>query len=172
MPSRTLAASLLALARLASLASPPHIVIILADDLGYADLSLSPHHQPEVATPHIDALAADGGVTFSRAYATASICAPSRAGLMLGRYQQRVGVHSDGDGDVGFDPAIPLFPRYLAARGYVSMAIGKWHLGLDGDYPELKWHANQRGFNRSFYFMAQVSAVSELSFAERPRDAP
>ena len=82
MPSRALAASLLALARLASLASPPHIVIILADDLGYADLSLSPHHQPEVATPHIDALAADGGVTFARAYATASICAPSRAGLL------------------------------------------------------------------------------------------
>ena len=69
-------------AAFSSTTTPKHILLIVVDDLGYADLSLSPHHQPEVATPHIDALAADGGVTFARAYATASICAPSRAGLL------------------------------------------------------------------------------------------
>ena len=139
---------------ISAVTAPPNVVFILSDDQGYADVSLNPDHPAEISTPNIDALAAEGGVVFSRAYASASICAPSRAGIMLGRYQQRVGVYSDGDGDVGFDPMIPIFPQYLPAA-YTSMAIGKWHLGLDGDYPELKWHANQRGFNESFYFMAQ-----------------
>ena len=73
---------------------------------------------------------------------------------MLGRYQQRVGVYSAGDGGRGFDPKLPIFPSFLP-KSYVSTAIGKWHLGLDEDYPELKWHAVNRGFSECYKFMGR-----------------
>ena len=73
----------------------PNVVVILTDDQGYADISLNPHHPKEVSTPHMDALAR-GGVVFSQAYTSGNVCSPTRAGLMLGRYQQRVGVYSAG----------------------------------------------------------------------------
>lgn len=113
----------------------PNVVVILTDDQGYADISLNPLHPKEVSTPHMDALAKDG-IAFSQAYTSGSVCSPTRAGLMLGRYQQRVGVYSAGDGGRGFDPTLPIFPSFLPDQ-YVSTAIGKWHLGLDEDYPEL-----------------------------------
>ena len=138
---------------LAAANRPPNIVVILTDDQGYADISLNPHHPKEVSTPHIDALAKDG-VLFSQAYTSGNVCSPTRAGLMLGRYQQRVGVYSAGDGGRGFDPTIPIFPSFLPDR-YVSTAIGKWHLGLDRDYPALKWHAISRGFDECYKFMGR-----------------
>ena len=98
-------------------------MVILTDDQGYADISLNPDHPKEVSTPHMDALAKDG-VLFSQAYTSGNVCSPTRAGLMLGRYQQRVGVYSAGDGGRGFDPRIPIFPSFLPAK-YVSTAIGK-----------------------------------------------
>lgn len=134
-------------------ATQPNIVVILTDDQGYADISLNPHHPKEVSTPNMDALAADG-VVFSQAYTSGHVCSPTRAGLMLGRYQQRVGVYSAGDGGRGFDPALPIFPSLLPKQ-YVSTAIGKWHLGLDEDYPELKWHAMNRGFDECYKFMGR-----------------
>jgi len=131
----------------------PNIVVILTDDQGYADISFNPHHPREVSTPHMDALAREG-VFFSQGYISGSVCSPTRAGLMLGRYQQRVGVYSAGDGGRGFDPKIPIFPSFLP-KEYVSTAIGKWHLGLDEDYPELKWHALSRGFDECYKFMGR-----------------
>jgi hypothetical protein len=131
--------------KLSAAADPPNIVVILTDDQGYADISLNPLHPKEVSTPHMDALAKEG-VAFSQAYTSGSVCSPTRAGLVLGRYQQRVGVYSAGDGGRGFDPKLPIFPSFLPEQ-YVSTAIGKWHLGLDEDYPELKWHALNRGSN-------------------------
>ena len=131
----------------------PNIVVILTDDQGYADISLNPHHPKEVSTPHMDALAKDG-VMFSQAYTSGNVCSPTRAGLMLGRYQQRVGVYSAGDGGRGFDPSIPIFPSFLPEK-YVSTAIGKWHLGLDSDFPALKWHAMSRGFDECYKFMGR-----------------
>ncbi len=131
----------------------PNIVVILTDDQGYADISLNPHHSKEVSTPHMDALAAQG-VVFSQAYTSGQVCSPTRAGLMLGRYQQRVGVYSAGDGGRGFDPKLPIFPSFLP-KSYASTAIGKWHLGLDKDYPELKWHAMSRGFDECYKFMGR-----------------
>jgi len=125
---------------------PPNIVVIVTDDQGYADISFNPHH-PE------DALARDG-VFFTQAYLSGNVCSPTRAGLMLGRYQQRVGVYTAGDGGRGFDPTIPIFPALLP-EPYVSMAVGKWHLGLDEDYPELKWHALNRGFDECYKFMGR-----------------
>ncbi|MFC1762954.1 sulfatase-like hydrolase/transferase [Planctomycetota bacterium] len=134
-------------------AALPNIVVILTDDQGYADISLNPHHPKEVSTPHMDALATDG-VFFSQAYTSGHVCSPTRAGLMLGRYQQRVGVYSAGDGGRGFDPKLPIFPSFLP-NSYVAGAFGKWHLGLDDDYPELKWHAMSRGFDECYKFMGR-----------------
>jgi arylsulfatase A-like enzyme len=134
-------------------AKPPNIVVILTDDQGYADISLNPHHPKEVSTPNMDALAHDG-VVFSQGYTSGHVCSPTRAGLMLGRYQQRVGVYSAGDGGRGFDPTLPIFPSFLPDE-YVSIAIGKWHLGLDEDYPQLKWHAMNRGFDECYKFMGR-----------------
>ncbi len=133
--------------------APPNIVAIISDDQGYADISFNPHHPKEVSTPHLDALAKEG-VFFTQAYTSGNVCSPTRAGLMLGRYQQRVGVYTGGDGGRGFDPKIPIFPSFLP-EPYVSMAVGKWHLGLDEDFPELKWHAVNRGFDECYKFMAR-----------------
>ncbi|MEM9161061.1 MAG: sulfatase-like hydrolase/transferase, partial [Verrucomicrobiota bacterium] len=65
-----------------------------------------------------------------------------------------VGVYTAGDGGQGFDPKKRIFPGFLP-EVYRSMAIGKWHLGLDNDYPELKWHAMNRGFHEAFKFMGR-----------------
>ncbi len=135
------------------LAAPPNIVIILTDDQGYADISFNPDHAREVSTPHMDALAREG-VFFTQAYTSGHVCSPTRAGLMLGRYQQRVGVYTAGQGGSGFDPTLPIFPAFLPDE-YTSTAIGKWHLGLDTDYPELKWHAVTRGFDECYKFMGR-----------------
>jgi arylsulfatase A-like enzyme len=134
-------------------ATPPNIVVIISDDQGYADFGFNPHHPKEVSTPHLDALAKEG-VFFTQAYTSGPVCSPTRAGLMLGRYQQRVGVYTAGDGGRGFDPTLPIFPSFLP-RDYVRMAIGKWHLGLDQDYPALKWHALNRGFDECYLFMGR-----------------
>lgn len=131
----------------------PNVVVILTDDQGYGDISLNPDHAFDVSTPNMDALAADG-IRFSQAYTSGQTCSPTRAGLMLGRYQHRVGVYSKADGGRGFDPAVPIFPTFLPDE-YVSTVIGKWHLGLDDDYPELKWHASNRGFDEAYTFMGR-----------------
>ncbi|MDA7640454.1 sulfatase-like hydrolase/transferase [Opitutaceae bacterium] len=131
----------------------PNIVVILTDDQGYADISFNPDHPKEVSTPHMDALAKEG-VFFSQAYTSGPVCSPTRAGIMLGQYQQRVGIYTAGDGGKGFDPKMPIFPSFLPEE-YTSMAIGKWHLGLDEDYPELKWHAMNRGFDEAYKFMGR-----------------
>ena len=134
-------------------ADHPNIVVILTDDQGYADISFNPDHPKEVSTPHMDALAKEG-VFFSQAYTSGPVCSPTRAGIMLGQYQQRVGIYTAGDGGKGFDPEMPVFPSFLPEE-YTSMAIGKWHLGLDEDYPELKWHAMNRGFDEAYKFMGR-----------------
>ena len=79
-----------------SMAQGPNIVVILTDDQGYADISLNPLHPQEVLTPQMDALAKDG-VFFAQGYTSGHVCSPTRAGLMLGQYQQRVGVYSAGE---------------------------------------------------------------------------
>lgn len=146
---------LLALGSLTSViaADRPNIVVILTDDQGYADISFNPNHPKEVNTPHMDKLAEEG-VFFTQAYTSGVVCSPTRAGMMLGKYQQRVGIYTAGEGGNGFDPKLRIFPGFLPDE-YTSMAIGKWHLGLDNDYPELKWHAMSRGFDEAYKFMGR-----------------
>ena len=137
----------------------PNIVLILADDLGSADLSC--YGSKDLRTPAIDSLAA-AGLRFRQAYANAPECTPSRCALLTGRYQQRVGglECAIGLGNVGrYDEAVWLqkrgelglpasestLPKLLKARGYDTAIFGKWHLGyLD------KFGPNRHGFDEFF----------------------
>ena len=132
---------------------PPNVVLILADDLGYADTRL--YGSKAIPTPHIDALGA-GGVKFTDAYVTASSCSPSRAGLITGRYQQRYGFEFNTSGGAithrlhrGLDPAAITLADVMQSAGYATAAIGKWHLGTQPQF-----HPLVRGFDEFYGFLA------------------
>ncbi len=133
----------------AATSRPPNIIVILTDDQGYADISFNPHHPKEVSTPHLDALARES-VWFSQGYITGNVCSPTRAGLMTGRYQQRAGVYTAGEGGRGIAQTETIFPRFLKPAGYVSGAFGKWHLGLTVEQGPVG-----RGFDESYGFLGR-----------------
>ena len=128
----------------------PNVVVIYADDMGYADLGVQGNQQ--VQTPHIDSLAANG-VRFSNSYVTGCVCSPSRAGLMTGRYQQRFGFDANAEGgDAKKDRAVRgldlqqiTFAQHMKQLGYATGLVGKWHLGASEGYLP-----TQRGFDE-FY---------------------
>lgn len=134
MPSltrRELLASLSATALLAANGSRPNIVLILADDLGYGDVSCN-NPRSKISTPFVDRLAAQG-MRFTDAHTPSAVCTPTRYGLMTGRYAWR-GSLKEGVLD-GFDP--PLIERsrttlaaLLKQNGYETGCVGKWHLGM------------------------------------------
>jgi hypothetical protein len=124
--------------------SRPHILYILADDLGFADLG---HRGSNIATPNIDALAA-GGVRLREFY-TQPLCTPTRAALMTGRYPMRYGLQMGvipSGASYGLDPAEQTLPALLKSAGYRTSLVGKWHLG----HADEKFWPRQRGFD-SFY---------------------
>jgi arylsulfatase A len=133
-------------------AKPPNIVIILADDMGYGDLGCYGH--PSIRTPNLDRMAAEG-MRFTDFYVAAPVCTPSRAGLMTGRLPIRSGMAGTLEGkhrdvlvpkNTGGLPANEItIAAALHAKGYVSEAIGKWHLG---HHPEFL--PTHHGFD-SFY---------------------
>jgi arylsulfatase A-like enzyme len=107
----------------------PNIVFILADDLGYADVSC--YGRPDLRTPNIDGLAARG-VRFLQAYANSAVCSATRTALITGRYQYRlpVGLEEPLAGrDVGLPPDHPTLPSILRKADYGTTLVGKWHLG-------------------------------------------
>ncbi len=110
----------------------PNILMILADDLGYGDLSC--YGAEDLKSPHLDRLA-NRGLKFSNFYANCPVCSPTRAALLTGRYQDMVGVpgviRTHADNSWGWlSPDAVLLPKTLKAAGYRSGIIGKWHLGL------------------------------------------
>jgi arylsulfatase A-like enzyme len=123
----------------------PNIVLILADDLGFADLGQQ--GSPDVKTPHIDAIAR-AGMSFSNAYITAPVCMPSRMGMMMGRYQQRFGMQTLGNDSIGVPETETNLGQMLRADGYATGIIGKWHLGT-GE----KFRPNGRGFDEFYGFL-------------------
>ncbi|MGI9495533.1 MAG: sulfatase-like hydrolase/transferase [Mariniblastus sp.] len=127
----------------------PNIVIILTDDQGYADVSYNPNSPPEVSTPHIDALA-NSSIICTQGYTSGHVCSTTRAGLMTGRYQQRFGIYTAGEGGSGVPLDEVFIPQRLKPAGYVSGALGKWHLGLTEEY-----HAMNRGFDEFYGFMGR-----------------
>jgi arylsulfatase A-like enzyme len=124
----------------------PNVVVLLADDLGYADVSFQ---GGKVPTPHIDRLAASG-VRFSSGYVTAPFCSPTRAALMTGRYQNRFGHETNPASvrDAGTPPSEVMIPELLASRGYRSALVGKWHLGVLEQF-----HPLEQGFDTFFGFL-------------------
>ena len=116
----------------------PNILYIMADDLGYADLSC--YGRREYQTPAIDSLARDG-VKFERAYANSPVCSATRTALMTGRYQYRLAVGLEeplAQRDVGLPPEHPTLPSLLKKAGYRTALIGKWHLGSLPKYGPLQ----------------------------------
>lgn len=116
----------------------PNIVFIMADDLGYADLSC--YGRQDYATPVLDRLAAEG-IRFTHAYANSAVCTATRVAWMTGRYQYRlpIGLEEPLQGrKLGLPPQHPTLPSLLRQAGYATSLVGKWHLGELPDYCPLK----------------------------------
>ncbi len=138
----------------------PNIIVIVADDLGNADVGY--HNQgTEIPTPNIDKLAA-AGVSFTSGYVMAPVCGPSRAALLTGRYQQSFGfVDNPGPFRVspetvpGIPTTVKILPEYLKEHGYATGLFGKWHVG--GESGEDEFFPTNRGFDEFFGFMGGAS---------------
>lgn len=129
----------------------PNIVFIMADDLGYADLSC--YGRREYVTPAIDRLAADG-LLMTQAYSNSPICSPTRIALMTGRYHQRLrgGLEEPikwPHPELGLPPAHPTLPSLLGRSGYGAALVGKWHMGWPPQFGPL-----QSGYDRFFGIVA------------------
>ncbi|AMX04177.1 sulfatase [Microbulbifer thermotolerans] len=126
----------------------PNIVVILADDLGYADVGFN--GSKDIFTPNLDKLASEGMV-FDAAYTAHPFCGPSRAGLMTGRYPHKIGAQFNlpvRGSFVGVPTEEKFISKLLNENGYYTGAVGKWHLGEAPEY-----HPNRRGFDEFYGFL-------------------
>jgi arylsulfatase A-like enzyme len=118
---------------------PPNILFILADDLGYADVSC--YGRRDFATPNIDRIGAQG-MRFLQGYANSAVCSATRLALITGRYQYRLRLGLEeplsGNPEVGLPPEHPTLPSLLKTAGYGTSLIGKWHLGALPKFGPLK----------------------------------
>ena len=125
----------------------PNVLFILADDLGYGDLSC--YGRPDYETPVLDRLASQG-MRFTSAYSAGSVCTPTRCALITGRYPQRLEVGLQEpltvrSPPVGIPPGHPTVPALMRDAGYETALIGKWHLGWRPEF-----HPNRHGYDEFF----------------------
>lgn len=129
--------------------SRPNILLILCDDLGYADVGFN--GAKDITTPNLDALASQGTI-FNEAYVAHPFCGPSRASLLTGRYAHKIGsqfnLPTEGDQTKGIDVRETYISKVLQQSGYYTGVIGKWHLGYQTEY-----HPNTRGFDDFYGFL-------------------
>lgn len=135
-------------ARASAAPARPNVLFILADDLGYGDLSC--YGRPDYKTPVLDGLATQG-VKFTSAYAAAPVCTPTRCAYITGRYPQRLPVGLEeplkrsSPPDAGLPPNHPTIASLLKANGYATSLVGKWHLGWKPEFGP-----NRHGFDEFF----------------------
>jgi arylsulfatase A-like enzyme len=148
---------------LSEAATKPNILLIVGDDMGYADVGF--HGCKDIPAPNLDALAASG-VRFTSGYVSGPYCSPTRAGLLTGRYQTRFG-HEFNPGGAG--SGLPLSERTIADRlktvGYATGLVGKWHLGAEPEYHPLK-----RGFDEFYGFMGGSHSYFQSAGIQRGTD--
>jgi len=126
--------------------SHPNIVYILADDMGYGDVSaLNP--ESKIRTPNIDKISEEG-MTFTDAHSNASVCTPTRYGILTGQYCWRSRIKKGVL--LGYSPTLieettPTVAKYLQKQGYTTACIGKWHLGIDFRLKDGTYHEGQSG---------------------------
>jgi len=150
-----------------SAADQPNILVILSDDAGYSDFGFS--GAKNFSTPNLNKFASEG-IHFTEGYVSASVCSPSRAGLLTGRNQQRFGYYDnlpvrpmpqDNANSSGLPDTEITIADALKENGYSTAVIGKWHLG----YGE-KFHPNNRGFD---YFYGMEGGARSYWPIEDPR---
>jgi arylsulfatase A len=147
----------------------PNIILILADDLGYGDLSCYGH--PTIRTPHLDRMAREG-MRFTDFYAAAAVCTPSRAGLLTGRLPIRSGMAGTPERSVAMTYSTGGLPTNeitiasaLKKKGYATACIGKWHLGhMPGFLP------TNHGFDH-FFGVRFANNMEPAKTVERPKEA-
>ena len=136
--------------------SKPNVIVILADDLGYADVGFHDVVAPDgVCTPNLDSLAKTGAI-FRNAYSTSPVCSNSRLGLSTGRYQHRWGAYYYGDG--GMPTKEQTIAEMMKEAGYVTMKVGKTHLNYGP-----KRHPLKHGFDHYLGFEAHSWDFNQLS---------
>jgi len=126
--------------------APTNVVLIVSDDQGYADISCYPHPD-EIQTPNLDRIAREG-VRLTSGYASCPVCAPTRAGLLTGRYHQRFGFYTAADSRAGLPNSETTLAEILADHAYATGVFGKWHLGYAPPYRPL-----ERGFDTFYGFL-------------------
>lgn len=143
----------------------PNVLVIVADDLGYGDLSCM--GAADLHTPHLDELAASGALLTSW-YSNSPVCSPSRASLLTGRYPGNAGVRSILQGyrtTPGLQPSVPTLASLLHQHHYNTELVGKWHLGLTAES-----RPSAHGFDKSFGHLAgAVDYFSHIHYSPNNR---
>ena len=151
----------------------PNVIVIMTDDLGYVDVGFN--GSKDIPTPNIDRIA-QNGVKFTNGYTPYSVCSPSRAGFITGRYQQRFGYERNAqyrpnDPNMGLPQTEKTIPEVIGQSGYTSGIIGKWHLGA-----HISNHPLNRGFDFFYghlggghrYFPEELTIKDSYSFSDEP----